>query len=78
MKKHLWDVAAYLVISGFVYWQYHQEFDTANIIMTSLLLIGIIQVTATFLGILWEFLVWFWDATVNYSKNRRDRTDDEI
>lgn len=78
MKKHLWDMGAYALILGIVYWQYHAEVDTTGIFLASLLLIGLIQVITTILGILWETLVWFWDATVNYSKNRRDNTDDEI
>ena len=78
MKKHLYDLGAYALILGFVYWQYHAEVDTTSIFLAALLLVGLIQVTTTVLGILWEFQVWFWDATVNYSKNKRERNDDEI
>ncbi len=71
MKKHLWDILFYVVVFGMVY--YHSSHDSDWILMGSItvLLIGAAQVLSTFFTILLYGLVWFWNATVNYSKNRK-------
>ena len=71
MKKHLWDIVFYAVVFGMVY--YHSSHDSDWVLMGSMtvLLIGAVQIFSTFFTILFYGLVWFWNATVNYSKNRK-------
>jgi predicted membrane protein len=78
MKEQLWNLAFYAVIFGIVYYQSYAENDWLLTIAATILVIGFVNILATVLAILWHGLIWFWDATVNYSKNRREKTEDEI
>ena len=71
MKKHLWDIAFYAVIFGMVY--YHSSHDSDWMLMgfVTVFLVGCAQVVWTILAILGHAGMWFWDQTVNYSKNRK-------
>jgi hypothetical protein len=71
MKKHLWDIVFYAVVFGMVYYQSSHDSDWVLMGSVTVLLIGAAQVLSTFFTILFYGLVWFWDATVNYSKNRK-------
>ena len=71
MKKHLWDILFYAVVFGMVYYQSSHDSDWVLMGSVTVLLIGAAQVLSTFFTILLYGLVWFWDATVNYSKNRK-------
>jgi|688.fasta_scaffold1118998_2 hypothetical protein len=71
MKKHLWDILFYAVIFGMVYYQSSHDSDWLLMGSVTVFLIGAAQVLSTFFTILLYGLVWFWDATVNYSKNRK-------
>lgn len=71
MKKHLWDIAFYAVVFGMVYYQSSPDSDWVLMGSITVLLIGAAQVLSTFFTILLYGLVWFWNATVNYSKNRK-------
>jgi hypothetical protein len=71
MKKHLWDIVFYAVIFGIVYYQSSHDSDWLLMGFVTVFLIGAAQVLSTFFTILLYGLVWFWDATVNYSKNRK-------
>jgi len=71
MKKHLWDILFYAVIFGMVYYQSSHDSDWLLMGSVTVFLIGAAQVLSTFFTILLYGLVWFWNATVNYSKNRK-------
>lgn len=71
MKKHLWDILFYAVVFGMVYYQSSHDSDWILMGSVTVLLIGAAQVLSTFFTILFYGLVWFWNATVNYSKNRK-------
>ena len=70
MKKHLWDIVFYAVVFGMVYYQSSHDSDWMLMGSVTVLLIGVAQVLSTFFTILLYGLVWFWDATVNYSKRK--------
>ncbi len=77
MKKHLWDIVFYAVIFGMVYYQSSHDSDWLLMGSVTVFLIGAAQVLSTFFTILLYGLVWFWDATVNYSKrNNRSEMED--
>jgi hypothetical protein len=78
MKEQLWNLLLYAIVFGIAYYQTYAEGDWFLTIGITILLIGFGQIGATVLTILWYGVVWFWDATVNYSKNRREKTEDEI
>ena len=78
MKEALYNVFVYVIAFGFVYYQTYAEADWSMTILATILLIGFANIVATALVILWHGLVWFWDATVNYSKNRKEYKEDEI
>ncbi len=71
MKKQLWDIAFYAAIFGMVYYQSSHDSDWILMGSVTVFLIGAAQVLSTFFTILLYGLVWFWNATVNYSKNRK-------
>lgn len=71
MKKHLWDILFYAVVFGMVYYQSSHDSDWMLMGSVTVLLIGAAQVLSTFFTILLYGLVWFWNATVNHSKNRK-------
>lgn len=77
MKKHLWDILFYVVVFGIVYYQSSHDSNWMLIGSITVLLIGAAQVLSTFFTILLYGLVWFWNATVNYSKrNNRSEMED--
>jgi ABC-type phosphate transport system auxiliary subunit len=78
MKEQLWNLALYAVIFGIVYYQSYAENDWWLTIAATTVVIGFVNISATALAILWYGLIWFWDATVNYSKNRKQDNVDEI
>ena len=78
MKKHLWDLVFYAFMFGLVYYYTAHEVDLTMTALVAVLIIGAVQIFSTFLAILWYGLVGFWDATVNYSKNRKEYKEDEI
>ena len=78
MKEALFNIFGYILAFGFTYHQTYAEANWILTIMATILLIGFANVVATALVILWHGLVWFWDATVNYSKNRKEYKEDEI
>ena len=71
MKEQLWYLACYAAIFGIVYYQSYAENDWLLTIAATTLVIGFVNILATVLAILWHGLIWFWNATVNYSKNRK-------
>lgn len=77
MKKHLWDLVFYAIMFGFSYYHTYDEAWTMTVLF-AVLTIGAVQIISTFFAIAWHGLVWFWDATVNYSKNRKEYKEDEI
>lgn len=77
LAEHLWAVFCYLLICGFVYYKSSHDSDLLLMGMMVVFLVGVAQITWTFLAIIGHGLSWFWDATVNYSKNRRVDGDNE-
>jgi hypothetical protein len=71
MKKHLWDIAFYAVVFGIVYYRSSYDSDWMLMGLATLFFLGLAQVTWTILAILGHAGMWCWDATVNYSKNRK-------
>lgn len=71
MKKHLWDLGFYAIMFGLAYYNTAHEVDLIMTALVAVLIIGAVQIFSTFLAIAWYGLVWFWNATVNYSKNRK-------
>lgn len=71
MKEQLWYLACYAAIFGIVYYQSYAENDWWLTIAATIIVIGFVNILATVLAIFWYGLVWFWNATVNYSKNRK-------
>jgi ABC-type phosphate transport system auxiliary subunit len=64
-------LALYAAIFGIVYYQSYAENDWWLTIAATIIVIGFVNILATVLAIFWYGLVWFWNATVNYSKNRK-------
>jgi hypothetical protein len=71
LYEHLWAVFSYVLIAGFVYYKASADSDLLLMAMMVAFLVGVAQISWTFISILWYGVVWFWDATVNYSKNRK-------
>ena len=71
MKKHLWDIVFYVVVFGIVYYQTSHDSDWVLMGFATVLLIGFANIASTVIMILLHSVLWFWDATVNYSKNRK-------
>ncbi len=78
MKDAFWNIVVYVIAFGVVYYSTYAEADWFLTITLTVLLIGFANIGATVLTILWYGLYWFWNATVNYSKNRKENTEDEI
>lgn len=78
MKKHLWDLGFYAIMFGLAYYNTAHEVDLIMTALIAVLIIGAVQIFSTFLAIAWYGLVVFWNATVNYSKNRKEYKEDEI
>ena len=77
MKEQLWNLALYAVIFGIVYYQSYAENDWWLTIAVTIMFIGVVNILATVLAIFLYGLVWFWNATVNYSKNRKQNEVNE-
>lgn len=75
MKEALYNIFVYVLAFGLVYYQTYTEADWFLTIAITLLLIGFANILSTVLVILWHVMVWFWNATVNYSKNRKINED---
>ena len=71
MKEQLWNLVLYAVIFGIVYYQSYAENDWWLTIAATIIVIGFVNILATVLAILWYGLIWFWNATVNYNKDRK-------
>jgi hypothetical protein len=71
MKKHLWDIAFYAVIFGIVYYQTSHDSDWMLMGIATVFFISFVNIASTVIMILFHSVLWFWDQTVNYSKNRK-------
>lgn len=71
LYEHLWHVMCYVLISGLVYYKSSHDSDLLLMGTMVIMLVGITQIAWTFLAIIGHGLIWFWDATVNYRKNRK-------
>jgi hypothetical protein len=71
LYEHLWSILIYVLISGFVYYKSSADSDLLLMAMMVAFLVGVAQITWTFLAIAGHGAIWFWNATVNYSKNRK-------
>ena len=71
LYEHLWHVVCYLMVLGFVYYKSTPDTDLLLMSVIVAFLIGVAQIAWTFLAIVGHGLIWFWDATVNYRKNRK-------
>jgi ABC-type multidrug transport system permease subunit len=77
MKEQIWNLALYAAIFGIVYYQSYAENDWWLTIAATIIVIGVVNILATVLAIFCYGLVWFWNATVNYSKNRKQNEVNE-
>lgn len=77
LYEHLWSIFAYLVVCGFVYYKSSHDSDLLLMGMMVVFLVGFAQIVWTFLAIIGYIAIWFWDATVNYSKNRKEMEHEE-
>jgi hypothetical protein len=75
LKEHLWDLLLYAIVFGIVLYKSYGEGDWGLTLIATIFFIGFANVAVTVLGILWHGVVWFWNATVNYNKNRRKNTE---
>lgn len=78
MKKYFWDILLYAFIFGIAYYHTYSEFGLEITGFLFLMLLGLVRIFSTVLDILFDVIEWFWDATVNYSKNKRENKEDEI
>lgn len=76
MKKQVWDLLFYAIMFGFAYYQTYGE-ELYMTAMFAVLAIGAVQIISTFFSIAAYGMIWFWDATVNYNKNRKKEIGDE-
>jgi hypothetical protein len=73
LKEHLWNLLLYAIVFGIVFYKSYGEGDWGLTFIATIFFIGFANVAVTALGILWHGLVWFWNTTVNYNKNRKQQ-----